>query len=168
MSSFFLKKIAAFFIAPVFLLFFMTKPDRVNFSGNWSLNEGKSDLGQFGDYVPRNISVSQKDDSITISRTSKTFNGDDVTNTQTMSYDGKETESTVFGSSKEKSSSKWSDDGQTLTITYTLLLDFNGQTNEIKGTEIWTLMDDGKTILEQNSSSSSFGDNSTKCYYEKK
>jgi hypothetical protein len=161
------KKLFALFIAPAFLLSFNIKADRANFSGDWSLNEGKSDLGQFANYAPRKIKVEQKDDAITISKTAPSFNGDDVTITETLTFDGKETESTIFGNSKRKASAKWSDDGQTLTISYNLMLDFNGQTNEIKGTETWTLADGGKTLLSQNNSSSSFGDIAAKGVYEK-
>ena len=63
---------------------------------------------------------------------------------------------------------KWSDGGQTFTMTYTMLLDFNGQTNEIKGVETRTLADGGKTLISQNNSTSSFGDLATKAVYEKK
>ena len=161
------KKLLVLFIAPAFLLSFIIKADPANFSGDWKLNETKSDLGQYGNFVPRKIKVDQKGDSIAIARTAQTFTGEEVTNTETLSFDGKETETAMFGTSRKKSSSKWSDDGQTLTITYTLFLDFNGQITEIKGTEIWTLADSGKTLLQQNNSSSSFGENATKCYYEK-
>ena len=102
-----------------------------------------------------------------ISKTAPGFNGDDVTLSETLPFDGKEVESTVFGTSKRKASAKWSDDGQTLTITYNLMLDFNGQTTEIKGTESWTLADGGKTLVSQNNSSSSFGDIQAKGVYEK-
>jgi hypothetical protein len=47
------------------------------------------------------------------------------------------------------------------------MLDFNGQTTEIKGTETWILSDGGKTLVSQNNYSSSFGDNNAKGVYEK-
>jgi hypothetical protein len=168
MNNFFSKKLLALLIAPAYLFSFAIKADRANFSGDWSLNESKSDLGQYGSFVPRKIKVAQKNDSIIIARTSQSFTGDEVTSTEALSFDGKETETTIYGSSKKKSSSKWSDDGQTLTITYTLLLDLNGQITEIKGTETWTSSDGSKTLLQQNNSSSSFGDDATRCVYEKK
>src|SRR5437667_6392267 len=114
----FSKKLIGILIAPALFLSFTTLPDHANFSGDWKLNEGKSDLGQFGPYAPRKIKVEQKDDGIIISKTAPSFTGEDVTTTETLSFDGKETESTVFGTSKRKASAKWSDDGQTLTITY--------------------------------------------------
>lgn len=163
----FSKKFLTFLVAPALLLAFTQLPDRANFSGEWKLNEGKSDLGQFGPYAPRTIKVEQKTDSITISKTSPGFNGDMVTMSETLPFDGKEIENTVFGSSKRKATGQWSQDGQTFTITYNLMLDFNGQTTEIKGTETWTLADGGKTLISQNNYTSPFGDNNAKGVYEK-
>ena len=39
--------------------------------------------------------------------------------------------------------------------------------HEIKGTEVWTLGDGGKTLISQNNSSSSFGEMQAKGIYEK-
>jgi len=162
-----LSRLLAFLIAPAIFVSFNTLPDKANFSGEWKLNEGKSDLGQFAQFAPRTIKVNQTADSITISKTAPSFQGDDVTLTETLPFDGKEVESTIFGSSKRKASAKWSDDGQTFTITFTILFDFNGQQTEVKGTETWTLADGGKTLISQNNSSSSFGDIAAKGVYEK-
>lgn len=162
-----LKKLATFLIAPALLFSFTSLPDKANFSGEWKLNESKSELGQFAAFAPRKIKVEQKDDAITISKTSPSFSGEDVTVSETLPFDGKEVETTIFGNSKRKATAKWSDDGQTLTITYNLLLDFNGQTNEIKGTETWVLGDGGKTLVSQNNSTSSYGDIQAKGVYEK-
>lgn len=164
------KKISTLLILPAFLVSFINnvKADRANFSGSWSLNEGKSEMGQFANIVPRKIKVEQKADSITISKTSTGFDGNEFTVTETLSFDGKETQTTTPpGSSVRKASAKWSADGQTLTITYNLMLDFNGQQTEIKGTETWALSSDGKALSTQNSSSSSFGENPYKGVYEK-
>jgi hypothetical protein len=93
--------------------------------------------------------------------------GEEVTNSETLSYDGKETTTTIYGNSNRTASAKWSDDGQILTITYNLMLNFNDQQTEVKGTGIWTLGDDGKTLVSQNSSTSSFGNMPSKGIYEK-
>jgi hypothetical protein len=162
-----LTKILAFLLAPAVLFSFALRPDRANFTGEWKLNESKSDLGQFANYAPRVIKVTQAADSITITKTAPSFNGDDVTTSETLSYDGKQTKSTIFGTSTRTASAKWSDDGQMLTITFVINLDFNGQTTEVKGTETWVLADGGKTLVSQNNSSSSFGDIQAKGIYEK-
>ena len=162
-----LSKLLLLLIAPAIFVSFQTLPDKANFSGEWKLNEGKSDLGQFAQFAPRTIKVNQRADSITITKTAPSFNGDDVTLSETLPFDGKEVESTIFGSSKRKASAKWSDDGQTLIITFNIMFDFNGQQTEVKGTETWTLADGGKTLISQNNSSSSFGDVAAKGVYEK-
>jgi hypothetical protein len=165
MKSF--SRLLALLIAPAILISFNTLPDKANFSGDWKLNEGKSDLGQYAQFAPRKIKVTQTADSITIEKTAPSFNGDDVTYGETLPFDGKEVESTIFGSSKRKASARWSDDGQTLTVTFNIMFDFNGQQTEVKGTETWTLADGGKTLISQNNSSSSFGDIAAKGVYEK-
>jgi hypothetical protein len=162
-----LKTIFIFLLAPAFLLAFISKPDRANFSGEWKLNESKSDLGQLAQWTTRVIKASQKDDSISIARTAPSFTGEDFTSTEILSFDGKESESNLAGESKKKASAKWSEDGQALTITYTVLFDLNGQITEIKGTEALSLSDEGKTLVSQSSSSSTFGDFTTKAVYEK-
>ena len=162
------KKLFGLLIAPAFLLSFNIKADRANFSGTWALNEGKSDLGQFANFAPRTIKVEQTNNAITIAKTAPGFDGNETTQTETLPFDGKEVEITVFGTSKRKASVKWSDDGQTATITFTLMLDFQGQTTEVKGTETFTLADAGKSLVSQNNSSSSFGDIAAKGVYEKK
>jgi hypothetical protein len=167
MKAAFLAK-QLFLLTVLFALFaFTSKMYKSNFSGDWKLNESKSELGQFDRFAVRTIKADQKDEAITIARTSPSFNGDDMTTSETLSYDGKETETTVFGNSKRKSTAKWSDDGKALTINYILLLDFNGQTTEIKGTEAWTLSDDGKNLTVQVNSSSPQGEFSWKAVYDK-
>lgn len=167
MRKHFLNSLSVFLLAPIFLFAFVSKPDHANFSGEWKLNESKSDLGQFANFATRTIKTNQTSDSIQIARTAPSFTGEDYTTSETLSYDGKETESNLFGNSKKKASSKWSDDGRSLTITYTLYLDFNGQTTEISGKEKWTLSDGGNTLTLENNSTSSYGDLATKAVYEK-
>ncbi|MEO5944473.1 MAG: hypothetical protein ABIP30_13070 [Ferruginibacter sp.] len=164
----FTKKLLGVFVGALFILAFTIKPEPVNFSGEWKLNESKSDMGQFANIVPKTIKVSQMGDSITMTKNSAGFNGEDVQQTETLSFDGKEKTSTVPpGTSTRKASAKWSDDGKSLIITWDLMMDFNGQTADIKGTEAWALSADGKSLTVENNSSSSFGDNKFKGLYEK-
>lgn len=163
-----LKKITPLLIAP-FLLLSFTSAKNVDFSGEWKLNETKSDMGQYAPIVPLKIKAEQKADALAITKTSPGFDGGgEVTASETLGFDGKQVETKVApGSSKRTASAKWSADGQTLTITYTLVLDFNGESTEVKGTETWTLSSDGKTLTTTNKSTSSFGENTYKGVYEK-
>ncbi len=61
-------------------------PDRANFSGEWKLDEGKSELGQYANYAPRIIKVTQTADSVTVSKTAPGFNGDNVTTSETLAH----------------------------------------------------------------------------------
>ena len=136
-------------IAGLFLLSFTKMADRANFSGDWKLDESKSQLGDFSGFVPRSLKVEQKENAIAITRTTPGFNGGDaVTTSFTLSYDGKITESEGFGGSKRKSTAKWSDDGQT---------------NEFKSTETWTTKDGQLSIVTH--SNSPRGETTTKAIY---
>lgn len=166
MKKLFQGQILSFLIAPVILLSVVSLPDRANFSGQWKLNEGKSELGNFGRFAATSIKAEQKEDAITIAKTSPGFNGGDpTTTTQTLTFDGKEAESTVFGGSKRKSTLKWSEDGQAMTINSTTFFERDGQTTEIKATETWTLKDGSLSIVTV--SSSPRGESTTKAVYDK-
>lgn len=167
MKQFFSGKALFSLVAPAVILFsFMSFADRANFSGDWKLNEGKSELGDFAARAIRAIKVDQKETDITITTTRPGFNGgDDVTTTLTMTYDGKETESTGFGGSKRKTTVKWSDDGQTLTVNSVIQFERDGQTSEFKSTETWTLKDGALSIVTN--STSPRGESTTKAVYDK-
>ena len=167
MTASFSKKLFVLLLAPAFLFAFTTKTYRSNFSGTWKLNESKSDLGPMAQFATRAIKTDQKDDAISISRTAPGFDGGDETTSETLSFDGKEIESTVLGNNKRKASAKWSDDGNTLSVKYVLNLDFNGQAFEVKGTETWTLSSDGKTLTVQTNAASPQGDITAKAVYDK-
>jgi hypothetical protein len=66
-----------------------------------------------------------------------------------LSYDGKVTESEGFGGSKRKSTAKWSDDGSTLTVSNSVTFERDGQTNEFKSTETWTIKDGALSVVTQ-------------------
>ncbi|HEX6845848.1 MAG TPA: hypothetical protein VF144_02665 [Chitinophagaceae bacterium] len=163
-----MKKMLFSILMPAILLVsFTTVVDRVNFSGDWKLDESKSELGEFGGRVARSLKTEQKENEITITRTTPGFNGGDpVTTTVTLTYDGKVTESEGFGGSKRKSTAKWSEDGQTLTVNNTIVFERDGQTNEFKSTETWTMTKDGSLSVVTHSNSPR-GESTTKAIYKK-
>jgi hypothetical protein len=168
MKKFFSGKTVYSLLIPVaFLLSFTTVAYRANFSGDWKLDESKSELGEFGGRVARSFKVEQKENEITIARTTPGFNGGDpVTSTVTLTFDGKVIESEGFGGSKRKSTAKWSDDGLTLTVNNTTIFERDGQTNEFKSTETWTVTKDGLLSVVTNSNSPA-GERTTKAIYKK-
>lgn len=169
MNTTLVKKLSSFLIAPALLLSFTFLADRANFSGSWGLNEGKSDFGQRGArFATKTIKVDQKSDAITISRTTPSFQGgDDVTTTETLTFDGKEVQSTGFGNSTRKSTLKWSDDGQTFTISSNTTMERNGQTFTFTATETWALGDGGKSLTITTVRTTQQGEVTTKAAYDK-
>jgi hypothetical protein len=166
MKKLFFNKALYLLLIPAAMLFSFKAIDRVNFSGEWKLDEAKSELGNFKNFAARTIKVDQKENDITISRTSPGFNGGEpVTRTATITYDGKVSESTGFGGSKIKSTGKWSDDGQSFTINSSFVFERNGQSNEIKTTETWTLKDGMLSLVSDSSTPN--GDISTTAVYGK-
>src|SRR3982750_3572227 len=166
------KKFLALFAASALLLSFAVMPEKSKFEGSWKLNESKSELGDFGGrFAPRKIKVEQKDDAITIAKTTPGFNGgEDVVRTETLTFDGKTVESTSqggFGKSKRKASIKWSADDKSFVITQNT--SFEGQDGpiEISGTETWTLSADGKTLTAETKKTSPQGEYAMKAVYDK-
>ena len=160
------------FAIPVALLSTMLVADKTNFAGNWALNESKSELGDFGGrFAPRKIKVEQKGDAIIIAKTTPGFNGgEDVTRTETLTFDGKTTESTYtggFGTSKRKASLKWSGDEKSFVVTAAIAFEGQDGPVEINGTETWTLSADGKTLTYETLNKSPQGEFAMKGVYDK-
>jgi len=168
MKKGFLSNIFYALTIPCFLLCsFTSVSQKANFSGDWKLDESKSELGNAGGRVARTLKAVQKENDITISRTTPGFNGGDpISTTFTVTYDGKVTESEGFGGSKRKSTGKWSADEQTFTISSVMVFERNGETMEIKSTETWSLTKEGLlSVVTQTSSSR--GESTTKAVYSK-
>ena len=162
-------KLLSLLVVSAFLFSFSPpKVYQTDFSGSWSLNENKSELGQFGARgAASKIVAEQKGNDITVTRTSTSFQGETLTSTETLTADGKTSESAFAGTGKKKSTMKWSADGQTLTITYSIALDFNGQSLELSGVETWSLGADGKTLSLQTTLTTPQGEIATKAVYDK-
>jgi len=109
---------------------------KADFSGTWTLNEEKSNLGETrrarfggGDFV-----ATQEANLLTVERTRTNRDGETTTSTTTYSLDGKE-KVNASGRGERKSAANWSADGKILTIV--TVSSFNG--NERTSTEVWSL-----------------------------
>lgn len=134
-----------FFSLTILLSFMVTfvnaQTGKVNFSGNWVLNESKSTLGDNGGRRGGgNFVANQEANLLTVDRTRTNQNGETVTTTSKYTLDGKECINTT-GRGESKSTAKWSADGKSLTI----VTKFSFDGNEMTSTEVWTLPD-AKTI----------------------
>jgi hypothetical protein len=115
--------------------------DKPNFSGDWTLNADKSNLGP----MPPPASMTRKIDHTdpALSMTQATTGGPqgDQTVTIKCTTDGKETTTEMMGA-PAKTTASW--EGDNLVIT--LKLDLAG--TEVKLIEKWGLSDSGKTLTD--------------------
>lgn len=153
-----------------------TVANHASFSGDWKLNESKSEfIGEFplcifggGDRMRSKImKIAGHADFITVDVASSSVDGGLVIRQEKLTFDGKESERTFVGSPREKSTAGWSDDGQTMTISSVRSFDVNAENADFKVTEIWKLINDGKSISVQVSSNSDSGNNIMKLVYDK-
>ena len=141
--------------------------EKTDFTGEWTLNEDKSDLGEGRVFAAFKLTVKQEGNTIIIERTRAGRDGEERTTSETLTLDGKEN---INEGERGSSTSvlKWSDDGTTLTIKSKREFNRQGETFEMNSTEIWTLAEDGKTLKIQSDMSSSRGERSATLVYEKK
>jgi hypothetical protein len=174
MTAFAGKKPVLFLFAGFFTLTSMAQ-DRANFSGEWKLNESKSEITQFpqwcifgGDRMrSKTMKIAAQADFLTVSVVSSFPDGALNTRQENLTFDGKASETTYVGTPREKSVAKWSADGQTMTVHSVRSLDANGGTADFKVTEVWKLINDRKSIFIQVNSSSISGENTMNLVYDK-
>lgn len=106
-------------------------------------------------------------DFLTVDVASSTSDGELGIRQEKLIFDDKESAATFVGTPREKSTARWSDNGQTMTINSIRSFDTNGETPDFKVTEVWKLINDGKSISIQVNSSSISGDNTMTLVYDK-
>ena len=140
--------------------------EKTDFTGDWTLNESKSDLGEGRMFSTSKMTVKQEGNTIIIERTRSGRDGQERTMSETLTTDGKENTSKSENRSST-STAEWSDDGTTLTIKSNMEFNRQGETFQIKRSEIWTLGEEGKILKIQSDSSSSRGERSVTLVYDK-
>lgn len=117
---------------------------KANFSGKWAFNAQKSNLGESQQGGGRmmggggNFTATQEANLLTVERTRTNQDGQSVTTTSKYTLDGKQSVNTT-GRGESKSVATWSPDGKTLTILTTRTFERDGQSTEMKSTEVWSL-----------------------------
>ncbi|HOW08918.1 MAG TPA: hypothetical protein PLX08_03855 [Bacteroidales bacterium] len=134
-----LAVIAAFLCMPLTL---SAQGSRPNFSGKWIFNESKSNLGDQPQGGFRmgggNFTATQDANSLTVESTRNTPDGQTMTTTSKYTLDGKVSVNST-GRGESKSTATWSADGKSLTIVTTRTFERDGQSMEMKTTEVWSL-----------------------------
>jgi hypothetical protein len=119
---------------------------QANFSGNWTINQSKSKLGEAGGGPggPMGASVLTVTQDAKILTVSQTMQGPDGEMKIVSKYnlDGTPAANTFMMDMTRKSTLTWAADKKAITIVS--VMDFNG--NEMKETETWKLSTDGKVL----------------------
>ena len=114
---------------------------KTDFTGAWTLNEGKSTLPQGGMRMGGgNLVVKQEANLLTVERTRTGQDGQPVVMTMKYTLDGKESINTS-PRGDSKSIAKWAADAKSITIATTRTMEMNGESRTIKSVETWTLTD---------------------------
>jgi hypothetical protein len=137
-----------------------------DFSGKWTLNEDKSDLGEGRFFAASKLAITQDGKSITMERTRAGRDGEERTTSETITLDGKENV-TETENRRTTSVANWSADKSALTIKSNIEFSRQGETMETTRTETLTLGEGGKGLNIQSDSSSSRGDRSVSLVYDK-
>lgn len=136
-----------------------------NFSGTWTFNESKSTQAQGGmRFAPSLMVITQEGNNLTVDRTSKNQNGEDVKSTLKYTLDGKECVNTAFGTNTRKSNVTWSADKKSLLFAHTMT--FND--NEFKTKETWKINDADKTLAVETVFNGQDGEMKATNVYDKK
>jgi hypothetical protein len=143
---------------------------QTNFTGTWAFNESKSILGdaQGPRMEAKTLVVVQQGNEIQIKRTSTGFDGNEMVQNEKYTLDGKESVNTGMMESKVKSILTWSADKKELTFSKVVSFNMNGENQEMKSTEKWSLSADSKTMTLKSSMNTPMGDMNTTLAYDKK
>lgn len=140
----------------------------INFSGNWALNESKSNFGDSPFRMAASIMiVKQEGNSLSTERTMNSPDGQEMKMTGKYTMDGKECENSGFMDSKTKSTVKWSADNKSITIASSTIFNMNGDNMEMKASETW-ILDGDKTLKIETTTSMPDGEMKTSLVYDKK
>ncbi|GAB3504091.1 hypothetical protein GCM10027341_33950 [Spirosoma knui] len=150
--------------------------DRANFSGEWKLNESKSELDRqfpiciFGErdhLVSKTMKIARQADFLTVDVTGMSADGTLVTRQEKLFFAGEESEAIIVGSPREKSTARWSADGQTMTIISVRSFATIAEEPDFEVTEVWTLINGRKSISVQVNSRSVSRENTMTLIYDK-
>jgi hypothetical protein len=139
----------------------------INFSGEWKLNQEKSQLGEGrGFRGASKMVITQKGNDLSIERTSQRRNGEESVYTEALTLDGKECTNTIRNNPRT-STANWTDDGKTLTIKSKVVFSRDGNEFEMKSSEIWSLKEDGKVLSIDSTSETPRGERKATYVYDK-
>ena len=136
-----------------------------DFSGKWAFDQSKSDPGKGGSFLEGDVTlqITQTANSITIDRTTKRPESEDITASDQYTLDGKESvKKDDMGTTKTRA--QWSEDKQVLTITTIMTVG----AADYRTDDSYSLTDQGKTLTVKSFSKNPTGERTTVSIHAKK
>ena len=116
--------------------------------------------------LAKKLNIIQGENSITMEKIFNSMDGDERKITDTYTLDGKESVNPIFNTTK-KSIAGWSADSKSLKVSSVTVFNLNGEANEIKTVEEYSLGDDGKTLIIEVSTKSPRGERQATLVYDR-
>ena len=151
----------AIFFFSILLFASLLTMAQIDFSGNWKINNSKSTLNADFSMAPNELVIKQSDSILTVERHAN-FQGENVTFTDKIYLDGKESINNGWMDSKKKSVASWSADKASLKISTKIPMDGG---DEMSLTETYQL--EGAMLKIVTKASSSWGENSETYLFDK-
>ena len=141
---------------------------QANFSGTWAFNESKSNFGgsEFR-FAATTLVVTQDANTLSVESTMPGRDGGEMKTTAKYTLDGKVSENPMFNTTR-KSTVTWSADKTSLTIASTMTFERDGESREMKSSEVWKLSEGGKVLLIESTRPGPDGEMKTTVAYDKK
>ncbi|MFZ0282955.1 MAG: hypothetical protein WAL29_14985 [Bacteroidales bacterium] len=155
-----MKKIVL--LSAAFLISAFAVSQDLDFSGSWKLNTEKSKLGDQFSMAPKEIIIVQKGNEFNVEKHSS-FQDQEFTTNDKFTLDGKECINTGWQDSQKKSTTAWSDDKKSLTVTSKMSIGDGGDMTIVEAFKM-----DGANLVIESSASSSYGDLVETQVYDKK
>jgi len=138
----------------------------MTFSGDWSMNEEKTDMEGGNQMLPAKLIILHKGNDLSVERFYVREWEDDFTYKEELTLDGVECESSIFNFPR-KSVASWSKDGKMLTITSNTVFNWEGNEFEINTIEKWNIEEEGNVLSVNFTSDSPQGERNGTIIYEK-
>ena len=141
---------------------------QANFSGTWAFNESKSNFGgsEFR-FAATTLVVTQDANTLTVESTMPGRDGGEMKSSAKYTLDGNVSENPMFNTTR-KSTVTWSADKTSFTIASTMTFERDGESREIKSTDVWKLAEGGKVLLIESTRPGHDGEMKTTVAYDKK
>ncbi|MCJ7446619.1 MAG: hypothetical protein MUO72_02900 [Bacteroidales bacterium] len=159
------RKLVGFF---AFLLISAGVFAQTNFSGTWAFNESKSNFGgsQFR-FAATTMVVTQDANTLSVESTMPGRDGGEMKSSAKYTLDGKVSENPMFNTTR-KSTVTWSADKTSITIASTMTFERDGESREMKSSEVWKLSEGGKVLLIESTRPGPDGEMKITVAYDKK